>query len=546
MPNGEASDNVVATLTGTKYPDEYVVCGAHYDSYTWSGPSPGADDNATGTAGILEIARVLSQYEFDRSIIFAAWGGEEYGLYGSAAWASEAAADGINILGYFNIDMAGYLHPGNEIRTDIIAPSSAMDLVDFYIETCDIYLPDFIINVGASISGDSDHTSFNNNGYMGIFPFEDSDHYSPYIHTPGDTIGPSVNSFTMHRVFTQATLASVARKADMLPSPALAGIGGNEVIELEWNSLEDATGYNVYKDMDPIPYMSLQDTVMTDTAVDNFTLYSYYVTAVFEGDEEGPASNIVEVAPMPPLALPYFEDYETGAFYWSFEDTWGLHEGIYTSATHSMTESPEGDYGQGMNASATLRALNFTGLTDASLSFFTRYNIEEDYDYMFLEVSTDGQEWDELDVFTGQHFAWEEMEYPLSGYIGEENVTIRFRFTSDSYVEESGMHIDDFTITYNAVGLNEPIEVKPFSLEQNRPNPFSEQTAISFYLDEPGHATLNLYDPQGRLVRTLADDHLSAGNHEVTLRPSGLEAGYYYYKLTFGNNSETKKLIIVR
>lgn len=547
MPGGEASDNVIATLTGTKYPDEYVVCGGHYDSYTWSGPAPGADDNATGTAGVLEAARILSQYEFDRSIIFAAWGGEEYGLYGSEAWASEAAADGMNILGYFNMDMAGYLHPGNEIRTDIIAPSSAQELVDFYTETCAIYLPDFIVSTGFLSGGDSDHTSFNNNGYMGIFPFEDADNYSPYIHSPGDTIGPSVNSFTMHRVFTQAMLANVVRMADMLPSPSLAGTAGDGIVELEWNALDEVDLYNIYRDMDTMPYATTTDTVFADTAVDNFTQYSYFVTAIFTGSgEEGPASNTVTLSPTPPLALPYFEDYETGAFYWNFEDTWGLHEGIYISPSHSMTESPGGDYDPGMNASATLRALNFSGLTDASLSFFTRYNIENDYDYMYLEVSTGGQIWGELDVFTGQHLAWDEKTYSLNDYIGEENVTIRFRFTSDGYVEESGMHIDDFTIVYNAVGLAEPVELKPFRLEQNRPNPFYEETLIEFYLDEPGRALLELFDPQGRQVRTLVDGDLGEGLHQVSLHPAELEAGYYYYKLTFGNQSETKKLIVLR
>ena len=203
LPGGPASDNVIATLTGTNYPDEYVVLGAHYDSYTGSS-KPGADDNATGAAGILEAARILSQYQFDRSIIFATWSGEEYGLYGSEAWATEAADNGMNILGYFNIDMAGYLEPGNpEIHTDIIAPSSANELRQFYKDVCAVYLPDFQIFDGALSGGDSDHTSFNNAGYQGIFPFEDSQNYSPYIHTGNDLIGPSVNNFEQHMTFVK-------------------------------------------------------------------------------------------------------------------------------------------------------------------------------------------------------------------------------------------------------------------------------------------------------------------------------------------------------
>jgi hypothetical protein len=99
MPGGAASDNVIATLPGTVYPEEYVILGGHYDSRSWSGLAPGADDNATGTAGILEIARILSQYEFKRTIIFCAWSGEEYGLYGSEAYAAWAENQGLNNMG---------------------------------------------------------------------------------------------------------------------------------------------------------------------------------------------------------------------------------------------------------------------------------------------------------------------------------------------------------------------------------------------------------------------------------------------------------------
>ncbi len=169
MPSGSASDNVIATLTGTKYPEEYVVCGGHYDSYSNGGAAPGADDNASGTAGVMEIARILSQYTFDRTIIFCAFSGEEYGLYGSAAYAQAAAQQGMDIHGYFNLDMIGYLQNGSYIHTDLIYPPSAQELADFYTEVAGVYLPDFAIEPGMLSGGDSDHTSFNNNGYMGIF-----------------------------------------------------------------------------------------------------------------------------------------------------------------------------------------------------------------------------------------------------------------------------------------------------------------------------------------------------------------------------------------
>ncbi len=206
---GTSSDNVIAKLTGKVDPDQYIVVGAHYDSFSWVGDAPGADDNASGTAAVLELARILSQFEFEKSIVFCTFSAEEVGLIGSEYYASQAQALGMDILGYFNFDMTGYRHQNDPIHTDMIAPPSAIELVNFYKEVAAIYLPDFGIFDAQLSGGDSDHTSFNNNGYMGIFPFEDVPNYSPYIHTGQDLVGPSVNSPEMAATFIQANLASV-------------------------------------------------------------------------------------------------------------------------------------------------------------------------------------------------------------------------------------------------------------------------------------------------------------------------------------------------
>ena len=152
----------------------------------------------------MEIAKILSQFEFERSIVFCAFSGEEYGLYGSEAYASRAESEGMNILGYINLDMIGYNEPGELIHTDMIAPQSAQELSDFYKVVSAIYVPDFIIYDAVTIPGGSDHISFNNHGYMGIFPCEEDMTYSPFIHTANDLIGPSVNSPAKAQKFIQA------------------------------------------------------------------------------------------------------------------------------------------------------------------------------------------------------------------------------------------------------------------------------------------------------------------------------------------------------
>ena len=147
-------------------------------------------------------------------------------MIGSEAYASFCAELGYDIIAYFNNDMNGYLHPGNEIHIDLIYPESVAAIGDYYKNVAATYFPEMQVRHIEFTKGDSDHTSFNNNGYMGIYPFEDKDNYSPYIHTLNDVIGVSVNSFEQSQRFTQMNIACVA---------TLAGLLSENVMENEYN-----------------------------------------------------------------------------------------------------------------------------------------------------------------------------------------------------------------------------------------------------------------------------------------------------------------------
>ncbi|MFH0893229.1 MAG: M28 family metallopeptidase, partial [Bacteroidota bacterium] len=136
-----AQSNVIAIQTGTVHPTEYVVVGAHYDTYSFSGNSPGADDDASGVAGVIELARILRNYNFERTIVYCAFTAEEYGLYGSEEYAAQCDNNNLNIQGYFNFDMIGYLEPGYPVNTDMIYPSSALPLANFYKAVSAIFVP---------------------------------------------------------------------------------------------------------------------------------------------------------------------------------------------------------------------------------------------------------------------------------------------------------------------------------------------------------------------------------------------------------------------
>ena len=124
--------NVVGTRPGDTLPDEHVIVSAHYDHLEGCA---GADDNATGVAGTLEVARVLSTVEFPRTVIFACWDQEEWGLQGSKAYAKEARGRGDNIVAAFVFEMIGYAsdEPNSQeipLGFDFIFPEAVKELAE--------------------------------------------------------------------------------------------------------------------------------------------------------------------------------------------------------------------------------------------------------------------------------------------------------------------------------------------------------------------------------------------------------------------------------
>lgn len=204
--------NVVATKPGLTEPDDiYIIC-AHVDSIS-NDPynyAPGADDNATGVTAVMIAADILSQYDFDRTIRFVAFTGEEQGLVGSYYYAQDAYNRNDNILGVLNLDMLGYnsddqpiieLHAGTMPGSITIANLFA-DVVDTY----NISLEPEIITVGATDR--SDHASFWVYGYDAILGSEDWDDFTPFYHTTADRL--STLDIAYFTAFVKASVGAVA------------------------------------------------------------------------------------------------------------------------------------------------------------------------------------------------------------------------------------------------------------------------------------------------------------------------------------------------
>lgn len=219
--SGQTLYNVVATLPGRDPASEsvYILC-AHYDSISAAaaslGPAPGADDNGSGVAALLEAARILRQRSFAHTIRFIALTGEELGLWGSAHYAAAAAARGEHIAGVFNLDMIGYdgngdrameLHAGADPASIALAEAFAANTQRYGIN---LLASQYTI----SATRQSDHASFWDQGYPAILLIESyfGADTNPHYHRTTDTLEyiamPYLADFSKASI---ATLAGLAR-----------------------------------------------------------------------------------------------------------------------------------------------------------------------------------------------------------------------------------------------------------------------------------------------------------------------------------------------
>jgi bacterial leucyl aminopeptidase len=163
---------------------ERVILGAHQDSIG----GPGADDDASGTATLLEAFRVIVQsgYRPARSIEFIAYAGEEQGLLGSGEIAQQYASKNIPVLGVLQFDMTMY--PGQTGKMHLIQDFVHKGLTTFVGKLITSYakVPFEFTSCGYACS---DHASWTRQGFAAAFPFEaPKGKYNPNIHTPRDTL----------------------------------------------------------------------------------------------------------------------------------------------------------------------------------------------------------------------------------------------------------------------------------------------------------------------------------------------------------------------
>ncbi|MBW2266975.1 MAG: M28 family peptidase [Deltaproteobacteria bacterium] len=250
-----SSENLIADLTGTLRPNEIFLVGAHFD--TVSG-TPGADDNASGLAGLLEIARVLAGTETDATVRLVAFALEEAGLVGSNQLAQAAGSAGWNLIGMISLEMIGYTcaspcqvpftntPPCVTFKTEgvtagdfvgVVANSASASLITDFETAVSGHVAGLPV-VWAQVAGTgacfpdsrrSDHAPFWDEGFPAIMVTDTANFRNPNYHGAGDTLATLDLGFASD--VTRATLAMVALRVGAVP-PEVPALGSGALLLL--------------------------------------------------------------------------------------------------------------------------------------------------------------------------------------------------------------------------------------------------------------------------------------------------------------------------
>lgn len=332
--------NVVAVLPGTTQKDRYVLITGHYDSLniirkkegeiekmdqegTVAADAPGVSDDGSGTAAVMELARVLSQYEFEKTLVFIAFAGEEYGLVGSNLYAKRSAADKQIIDAVLNNDIIGNDLSGNgrtsnsavRVFSEDPIDSPSRTLARYVKEIGERYVPSMKVNLvfrADRFARGGDHTPFDRAGFPAV-RFTTTAEFYANQHSATDTFANASPKYTTSVAKVNAAVAASLALAPPAPDistktksitsgqetigPNLArGKSGYDAL-LKWKEQGDVTdlaGFSVVWRDSVSPYWEKEFWVgpgkefrLADVSIDDIVLG---VKAVDKEGNESPVS----------------------------------------------------------------------------------------------------------------------------------------------------------------------------------------------------------------------------------------------------------------
>ena len=208
--------NVIAEHLGTTRPNDVYIIGAHYDSVG----NPGADDNASGVAGVLEIARLISQWPSDATIRLIAFDKEEWGLIGSDVYADAHSGD--HILGMLSLDMIAY-RANSTVGADIYGRAQSNDVKSALAAALSTYAQ-ITASIGGEMDG-SDQAPFEWRGFHAALLIEPDLDENPYYHQVLDSVDtPGYIDYEYAAAMTRGALAWLVEAAGVSPPHPLGDV----------------------------------------------------------------------------------------------------------------------------------------------------------------------------------------------------------------------------------------------------------------------------------------------------------------------------------
>jgi hypothetical protein len=572
--------NVIATKQGMFNSQKYFVVCAHYDDMPSGTTAPGADDNASGTATVLELARVFSQYNFNYTIKFICFDEEEQGLIGSNYYATQARNRNDSIIGVINLDMTAYdanndgmvdVHSNSVANTAQIANQWINNIYEYNVE---------LIPRTVDSQPYSDHYSFQQKNYGAILVIEYDLEFNPRYHTVNDKF-QYLNMNFAHKI-AKVTAATTAEYIQVASTNSI-----NLITNAGWNLISiplipnDGRKSTLFPQATSLAYTYDGGYVTKDTLefgkgywlkFDNsvtHTLFGQVVNSIQIPVKAGwnligslnATVPVTSISTSPPnIISSYFYSYsgsynqaqnlEKGKGYW-VKCSQNGHITLSASAKNQITSLPNFP-----NAKYTLI---FRSGENVQKLFVT----EEEFDEDFFELPPEAP---------GNCFDVRFLNNSMATKISSEEKIIKLK--SNDYPLEISMNsnsnenalrifihsngnVDEIVLANGEkIYINQPVDflkIKDenlptrFVLQQNFPNPFNPTTRIGFYIPEVSKIKLIIYNLQGQLLDVLIDDQLDPGYHSVLFNGSNLSSGVYFYELTSETGfREIKKMILVK
>jgi hypothetical protein len=234
-------------------------------------------------------------------------------------------------------------------------------------------------------------------------------------------------------------------------------------------------------------------------------------------------------------------------------DNWGISQSNYYSAPYSITDSQNGDYyNNANNTIETANEIDLTGASQASVSFYAKWDIEKSWDYVQFEISTDnGVSWvpqcgkytnkgtvnqgiETQPMYDGTQNNWVKEEINLSDYLGQ-HIKFRFQLVSDSYTTGDGFYFDEIKV--NKLD-NSTVSVASTTLDDFQVYPNPTNAILNINLNSPNYFDVSIADIDGKIVFS-GKKYFNNKSLDI----NKLTSGIYFVTLTSKSITKTVKII---